>query len=513
MVDVLRRVAAGFVVSASVAVLPLAQQLSTAVGLSANTTALIMGGTFHSLMGPKDKPDFVKTFLANAVDGHLDPAFGVVSGPVTNAVAVFTPEDFFPIGPLTLDKSIAVGLANLNKCLAGAADCVYNADPAVNPGTAAPQAGDQMEIFGYSQSAMIASLAKRELIAQYQPGDPTTPFMLVANPMRPNGGVIMRLSGWSTIPILGISFPGASPTDSAVLDGGGYAFPTVDVVPQYDGIGGDFPLRPLNLIATLNSLLGYALLHGTADDLPLDQAVFQGRVGDTSYYLIEADLVPLLQPLRLFLPEAILQAIDAPLRVIIEDAYNRNIGPGVPTRASWWPVNDLFGMAVKLLASIPVAIDNLVEGLGLPRILGTQKPGAFGIGGPDVAPPLGGGMAETRSAAGESESSAVPEASVAAGAGDAGVDAAGGTEPEGTSPPQDDVEGPGEAPEPDATQLDTTDPVESLPPESEPSPAPESGSESGPESGTESATDPGAGAPAAPKPAKERAANDAAEAA
>lgn len=387
MVFIIRRLAAVFVALASAAALPLSWTPSAAaVTLSANTTALIMGGTFHPLTGPRDKPDFVKAYLDNAVTGHLEPAFALGSGPVTNAVAVYTPEDFFPVGRLTLEKSVAEGLVNLHQCVSASAACVYNDDPAVNATTVAPHPDDTLLVFGYPQSSVIASLEKRDLIDQYQPGDPSVSFMLIANPMRPNGGLLMRLSGWPTIPILGIPFPGASPTNSAELDGGGYAYPTVDVVRQYDGFGGDFPVRPLNLIALVNALLGYGLLHGETVDVPLDEARFQGREGDTSYYLIKTDIVPLLQPLAFFIPKPILAALDAPLRVVIEDAYDRDVGPGVPARASWWPVKDLVGMAMKLLASLPVAIDNLTETLGLTRMLGTSKPGTFGIVGPDESP-------------------------------------------------------------------------------------------------------------------------------
>ena len=117
-------------------------------------------------------------------------------------------------------------------------------------------------MFGYSQSAVIASLAKRDLISVYQPGDPAVSMMLIANPMRPNGGILERFAGWPTIPILGVSFDGASPTDSADLGDGLHAYSTVDIVRQYDALGGDFPLRPLNLLATLNALMGYGLQHG-----------------------------------------------------------------------------------------------------------------------------------------------------------------------------------------------------------------------------------------------------------
>lgn len=360
--------------------------MATAVPLlAAHTTALIMGGTFHPLMGPHDSPAFVTDYLDNAVNAHLEPAFGA---PVDNAVAVFTPEEFFPIGPRTFDRSVADGRAGLHTCITAPGDCVYNQDSEVTPaaGSAAPQPGDVLQVFSYSQSAVIASLEKRDLIDAYRAGDPAISFMLVANPMRPNGGVLMRLKGWPTIPILGISFPGASPTNSAELEDGSYAYPTVDIVRQYDALGGDFPVRPLNLIALVNALMGYGLLHGETVDVPFGQARYQGREGDTTYYVIETDIVPLLQPLVPFIPKPILKAIDAPLRVIIEDAYNRDIAPGTPTPMRWWPVGDLFRLAVNLVSSIPVAVDNLLEGFGLPRVMRTQAPGLFGVGGLDLPP-------------------------------------------------------------------------------------------------------------------------------
>lgn len=383
--SVVRCMVALFLSLGSVVAVAASWATATAIPLlAAQTTALIMGGTSHPLVGPKDQPDFVTSYLDHAVGDHLNPAFG---GPVTNAVAVFTPEELFPIGELTLDESVAEGRANLHRCVAAGADCVFNDDAAVAPAVGVstpPQPGDALMVFGYSQSSIIASLAKQDLIADYQAGDSAVSFMLVANPMRPNGGVLMRGDGLPKIPIMGISFVGASPTDSALLLDGTYVYPTVDIARQYDGLGGDFPVRPLNLLALANALLGYYLLHGETVDVPLDRALYQGREGDTSYYLIETGIVPILQPLAFMIPEPILRAIDVPLRVMIEDAYDRSVGPGTPTPLSWWPTDDVFGMAHKLIRSLPVAVDTLFEGFGLSRVLGTEAPGPYGVGGPDL---------------------------------------------------------------------------------------------------------------------------------
>ena len=61
------------------------------------TTALIMGGTGHPLSTPPDTTDFVKQYTTMAVVNYIDPASvnsAGIPGPVTNKVAVITPEQF-----------------------------------------------------------------------------------------------------------------------------------------------------------------------------------------------------------------------------------------------------------------------------------------------------------------------------------------------------------------------------------------------------------------------------------
>ena len=242
----------------------------------------------------------------------------------------------------------------------------------------------------------MASLVKRDLIASYLPGDPSRSFIFAANPMRGNGGILMRLIMLPSIPFFGITFYGAAPTNSPVDDNGTpdpsddtFVYPTVDYAQQYDGLGGDFPFRPLNLLALVNSLLGYAFLHGGVVNKPSSEALFQGKEGDTSYYLFPTELVPILMPLQMIgVPKPILSFFDEFFRVLIEDAYLRDVNPGVPTAASLLPIGDPIGLVLKLLAAIPVAIDNALEDLGLGRALGTTASGPFGVGGPPLpAPP------------------------------------------------------------------------------------------------------------------------------
>src|SRR6201999_1952524 len=91
-------------------------------------TALIMGGTGHPLNGP-DSPAFVSDYLNGAVDRYISPMYAArkpTGGGVTNAVAVWTPEQFMPVAGLqTFGSSVADGRANVLRCLAGNG-CVYN---------------------------------------------------------------------------------------------------------------------------------------------------------------------------------------------------------------------------------------------------------------------------------------------------------------------------------------------------------------------------------------------------
>ena len=244
------------------------------------------------------------------------------------------------------------------------------------PGTSSPPYAGPFVIFGYSQSATVATLEKAELAAE--PNPPAASFFLLENPNRPNGGILARAPG-VTIPILGVTFSGPTPTDTA--------FPTIDVARQYDGVA-DAPLNPLNLLSDLNAVIGYVELHGSAPGLSLSDAQFQGQYGDTSYYLIPTPVLPLLMPLsQLGVPAPILAALDAPLRVLVEAGYDRTISPGQPTPFNLLYFPNPIALAVNLVVSIPTGIDNGLSEMGLGRPLGTQVPGPYGVGGPPVDPP------------------------------------------------------------------------------------------------------------------------------
>ena len=139
---------------------------------------------------------------------------------------------------------------------------------------------------------MIASLVKQDMIdnPENYAADPTTSrSSCLANPMRPNGGILSRGPEGLTIPILGVTFYGATPTNSCET---GECNETVDVAAQYDGLGGDAPVSITNLLAVANAGLGYYYLHGDLQNATFDDALYQGSHGDTDYYILPARRLP-----------------------------------------------------------------------------------------------------------------------------------------------------------------------------------------------------------------------------
>jgi hypothetical protein len=356
----------GFLALLGAVVLATSWTMATAVQLQA-TTALIMSGTFN--------PDPSPAYIADVTRRYLDPFGDLAYDPPP--VGVRTPEEFFPIfGSRTFDRSVAQGVLDLQD--------------AIDANT--PNAGDRVIILGYSQSARIATIAKRNFIDNYDPADPdATPiagFVFVSNPNKPNGGILQRYKLFGTIPFFGITFDGAAPTNGPQNPDGSYVAPTKDITFIHDPIS-DHPVWVLNPLAMANALAGYFYLHGETPIAEDPDLIHQGSAGDTDYYVVDNDIVPILRPLgSLGAPHFVLTALDEPIRVLVETAYRRDLGPGMPVRASLLPAVNPIALAINLIRSIPVGIDNALEELGAGRRLGTTPSGPYGVGGPSLpAPP------------------------------------------------------------------------------------------------------------------------------
>jgi hypothetical protein len=210
-------------------------------------------------------------------------------------------------------------------------------------------------VFGYSQSSVIATAAKRRLAeraadAANAESMPPVSFVMLANPNRPNGGLNARFPG-AFIEKLGWTFSAAAPTDTG--------FTTIDVARQYD-LFADFPRYPLNAIATANAVV--ALLYGTHDYLPVtvdpadpryDPNTVVQQFGDTTYYFIPTPMLPLLRPLRdLGGDPVLLDAVEPAMRVLVEFGYDRSTPFGQPTGAQLIPREDFEQLDRDLAAAI-----------------------------------------------------------------------------------------------------------------------------------------------------------------
>lgn len=181
-----------------------------------------------------------------------------------------------------------------------------------------------VRIAGVSQGALAIAQAKRELMARNEadrPGADDVVFVSIGDPSSATG-IGSRLPGLH-IPFIGVTFRPAPETP----------YDTIVVTREYDGLA-DFPDRPLNLIATLNAVAGVVYVHPISygPDPNLDAIPGQDVTetvndlgGKTTTYFVQNDRLPLLQPLRdLNVDERFVDAIETPLKQIVDAGYSRN---------------------------------------------------------------------------------------------------------------------------------------------------------------------------------------------
>ncbi|PJE06784.1 PE-PPE domain-containing protein [Mycobacterium sp.] len=269
-----------------------------ATPLAGPTVSLIMGGSGTPLPPPK--------FVAGVLN-YISTQFGA-----TTAQVLYTPEQLYPLTgakSLPLNTSLTQGVAMLHEAIMGEIG-----------------RGNSVVALGYSQSAIIASIEMRHLAAM--PGAPAANqlgFVLLANPMNPNGGLLSRFAGL-TLPSIGLDFLGATPSDTI--------YPTSIYTYEYDGFA-DFPRYPLNIVSDLNAIAGIALVHSKTpyvniDSLPPGDLVqlptSPGYTGNTTYYIIRNHQLPLLTPLRA------IPMVGNPLADLMEPSLRTivNLGYGDP---------------------------------------------------------------------------------------------------------------------------------------------------------------------------------------
>jgi hypothetical protein len=261
-----------------------------AAPLTAVGTTLVMGGSGDP---------FPTSTFQNAVNNLFIQITPGLEGSVPKGV--FTPEQFYPFGgpnELTLAASVSQGVQLL--------------DNALQPYIAA---GTPVGVFGYSQSAVIASLEMRSLEAAGVPSS-AVHFELIGDLMNPNGGYFERYVGLN-LAALGINFSGATPSN---------AYPTTIYTMEYDGWA-DVPRYPLDILSDLNTLQSQThFAYPNLTPAQVGSAIQLATSGatQTTYYMIPTHDLPLLDPIRGGIPifgNAIADLLQPDLTYLVNLGY------------------------------------------------------------------------------------------------------------------------------------------------------------------------------------------------
>ena len=278
---------------------PAGKSLATPLVANGSPSSLAASQNTALILGPSGMPIPSPEYIKAVNTLYVQPN----SPPGTVPVGVFTPEGLYPVTgtkSLPLDTSVDQGLTILLSEINDVLD-----------------AGNTVTVFGWSQSAIIASLAMNEL-------DPDAPvqFVLVGNEMNPNGGLLSRFPGL-TIPSLGIDFYGPTPQNDFTL---------TNYTLEYDGFA-DFPRYPINFLSVLNAGLGIVFVHTKYASLTPQQIapVSQGgqaielesTLPNQRYFVIPTEDLPLLEVVRLvpLIGDPLADLAQPVLKVIINLGY------------------------------------------------------------------------------------------------------------------------------------------------------------------------------------------------
>ncbi len=305
--------------SLATALTPPAQAASAAaIPWVPNDVSLILSGT--------GVPIVTAEFIQNANDLYVRS--------MTTLQGLNTPEELYPltgVRSMYFNKSVDIGVTILD-------DAIFQQ---IN-------AGNSVTVFGVSQSAVISSLYMRNLAAGLSNFGATPPpanmlnFVLTGNEMNPNGGLLARFPGL-VMSSLGLEFYGSTPSDTI--------YPVRNYTLEYDGFA-DFPKYPLNVISDLNAIAGIIYVHPQYLNLTpaqIDNAIpltpSAGYTGNTEYFIIPTEHLPLLQPLRAIpgIGNPLANLLEPNMRVIVNLGYgDPNYGystspPDVPTPFGLFP--------------------------------------------------------------------------------------------------------------------------------------------------------------------------------
>ena len=291
-------------------------------------TALVFDGSG----GPIPAPQTVDA--ANTL--YLQPL-----GFTGTAESSFIPDGLYP---LTGIKSLELGPSLAQ----GQQIMVSDIEGQIAGGGVSPE--NPVVVFGYSQSAAVASLAMSQLAHDGVPRNDVH-FVLVGDIQNPNGGweTTFDFPAGNTGPFSAFGTPllPATPSD---------LYPTDIYTFEYDG-SADFPHYTTNLLSDLNAYVGIFLGHTLYENLTpaqISNAILlpgsEALTGEglTDYYMIPNDNLPLLEPLLLIpgVGQPLYDLLEPDTRILVNLGYGSitegwNQGPAnVPTTFGLFPTID-----------------------------------------------------------------------------------------------------------------------------------------------------------------------------
>lgn len=286
---------AGLLATAGAGLLDMTSVLNPPPGL-ADDTALIMGYT--------ETPNPLPSYVTQVMSLFVNPNPPLFDG-----------QPIYP-GYLPVVQPTEEGADYQQAMSLGAAQL----DQGIRDHLTAP--GDHVVVFGYSESTSVATqeLVNLNALPADERFDPASlQFILFEDLNNPNGGFLERL------PFLaGTNFP-ATPADTP--------YDTSIYTIEYSG-SSDFPEYVTNQLADQNAMAGFVAVHPallpgyptTFDPSSISGAVLEntsaGYAGNTDYYLIPTQNLPLLDLTRDLGGNAFADLIQPDMRVIVDLGYD-----------------------------------------------------------------------------------------------------------------------------------------------------------------------------------------------
>ena len=262
--------------AAAIATVPLVALPATAAGVSGASVSLLASAAEFDYFPPEPARVLTLSLIPHGNDDDLQ------------GVMCQSPRTCEMVQNSYLSRSLAVN----------------NLDEALRDGTTGRQ-----YVFAYSQGARVVSLwlqTRSQVEGAPTPDD--LGFVLMGNPGRKYGGAD---GDWDQV---------IPDTDYHVID----------VSRQYDAAS-DFPDNPFNLLALLNANAGFLFVHQDYEDVDIyDPANYVWTEGNTTYVYVPTKNLPLLEPLRWVGLSALADALNEPLKEIVERAYDRSYLPAQP---------------------------------------------------------------------------------------------------------------------------------------------------------------------------------------